>query len=120
MERLRAWCKRMGVLDTAEVLKVRAGLMATVAGLVTVRQRPQTAKGTVFLLLEDERGSVNVIVSRKLDEEHYEAVRHSKFLAIHGRVEQNGPLVNVIAAKFKSLDEIGRAGELEHRSHDFR
>ncbi len=120
MERLRAWCRRMGVLDTAEVLKVRAGTMATVAGLVTVRQRPQTAKGTVFLLLEDERGSVNVIVSRQLDEAHYEAVRHTKFLAIYGRVEQNGPLVNVIATKFKSLDDLGRAAELEHRSHDFR
>jgi error-prone DNA polymerase len=120
MERLRAWCRRMGVLDTEEVLAVRNGTMATIAGLVTVRQQPQTAKGTVFLLLEDERGSVNVIVSRKLDEAHREVVRHTKFLAIHGRVEQNGPLVNVIAAKFKSLDELGRASELEHRSHDFR
>jgi error-prone DNA polymerase len=120
MEQLRAWCRRMGVLDTTEVLQVREGATATVAGLVTVRQRPQTAKGTVFLLLEDERGSVNVIVSRKLDEEHQEVVRQSKFLAVHGRVEHSGPLVNVIAAKFKSLDELGRASELEHRSHDFR
>jgi error-prone DNA polymerase len=120
MEGLRAWCRRMGVLDTTEVLKVRDGAMATIAGLVTVRQRPQTAKGTVFLLLEDERGSVNVIVSRTLDEAHHEVVRHAKFLAVHGRVEHNGPLVNVIAAKFKSLDDLGRASELEHRSHDFR
>jgi error-prone DNA polymerase len=120
MERLRGWCRRMGVLDTTEVLKVRDRSMATIAGLVTVRQRPQTAKGTVFLLLEDELGSVNVIVSRTLDEQHQEVVRQSKFLAIHGRVEKNGPLVNVIAAKFKSLDELGGASELEHRSHDFR
>jgi error-prone DNA polymerase len=101
MERLRAWCRRMGVLDTAEVLKARNGTMAIVAGLVTVRQRPQTAKGTVFLLLEDERGSVNVIVSRTLDAEHHEVVRQAKLLAVHGRVEHNGPLVNVIAARFK-------------------
>jgi error-prone DNA polymerase len=120
MERLRAWCSRMGVLDTTEVLQVHNGAMATVAGLVTVRQRPQTAKGTVFLLLEDEHGSVNVIVSRTLDVEHHEVVRRTKFLAVHGRVEHNGPLVNVIGAKFKSLDERGGAGELEHRSHDFR
>jgi error-prone DNA polymerase len=120
MQRLRDWCRRMGVLDTAAVLKARNGEMATVAGLVTVRQRPQTAKGTVFLLLEDEHGSVNVIVSRKLDAEHHEIVRQAKFLAVHGRVEFSGPLVNVIGAKFKSLDEQGGAGELAHRSHDFR
>jgi error-prone DNA polymerase len=120
MERLRGWCRRMDVLDTAEVLQVRDGTTAAVAGLVTVRQRPQTAKGTVFLLLEDEQGSVNVIVSRTLDREHHEIVRHAKFLAVYGRVECNGPLVNVIGAKFKSLDGLGRAGELEHRSHDFR
>ncbi|NUO40242.1 MAG: error-prone DNA polymerase, partial [Gemmatimonadaceae bacterium] len=122
MERLRAWCRRMGVLDTTEVLQVPPGNQATaaVAGLVTVRQRPQTAKGTVFLLLEDEHGSVNVIVSRTLDEEHHEVVRHAKFLAVYGRVEHNGPLVNVIGARFKSLDDLAGADALAHRSHDFR
>lgn len=120
MERLRVWCRRMKVLDTTEVLQVRDGTTTVVAGLVTVRQRPQTAKGTVFLLLEDEHGSVNVIVSRTLDQEHHEIVRHAKFLAVYGRVEHNGPLVNVIGAKFKSLDELAGADELEHRSHDFR
>jgi error-prone DNA polymerase len=120
MERLRPWCHRMGVLDTAAVLQVPDGTMGTVAGMVTVRQRPQTAKGTVFLLLEDEHGSVNVIVSRKLDEVHHEIVRQTKFLAVHGRIEQNGPLVNVIGAKFKSLDELAGAEDFAHRSHDFR
>jgi hypothetical protein len=74
----------------------------------------------VFLLLEDEHGSVNVIVSRTLDEEHHEIVRHAKFLAVYGRVEHNGPLVNLIGARFKSLDDLAGAGDLAHRSHDFR
>ncbi|MEP6622131.1 MAG: error-prone DNA polymerase [bacterium] len=118
MEQLRPWCKRMGVLDTATALLAPDRTMVVVAGLVVVRQRPQTAKGTVFLLLEDEFGSINVIVSRTIDEQHRELVRHTKFLAVYGRAERSGPLVNVIAQKFKVLDELTE--RLAHRSHDFR
>lgn len=120
MEAVRPWCLRMGVLDTASVVGVPDKTMVVVAGLVTVRQRPATAKGTVFLLLEDEHGSVNVIVSRTLDEQYKELVRQTKFLAVYGRAEKNGALMNLIAQKFKSLDPIVQGAELAHRSHDFR
>src|SRR5258707_1695115 len=118
MEQLRPWCRRMGWLDTAGALEAPDRTMVAVAGLVTVRQRPQTAKGTVFLLLEDEHGSINVIVSRTMDETHRDVVRQAKFLAVYGRAERSGPLVNIIARKFKVLDELTQ--ELAHRSHDFR
>ena len=120
MQRYRAWCDRVGALDSARVTRCRGGERVIVAGLVTVRQRPATAKGVLFLLLEDEHGSVNVIVSPKLDDANREAVRHARFLAVYGRAERNGPLVNVIARAFRALDDAGDRVALAHRSHDFR
>ncbi|MBX6331465.1 MAG: error-prone DNA polymerase [Gemmatimonadaceae bacterium] len=118
MERWRAWCRTAGALDSATLLECRDGERVIVAGLVTVRQRPQSAKGTVFVLLEDELGTINVIVSRRQMEVHGEIVRHATFLAVYGRVEWDGTLINVIGEKFKALEsEDGNV--LAHRSHDF-
>ncbi|MGH7721028.1 MAG: DNA polymerase III subunit alpha, partial [Gemmatimonadaceae bacterium] len=115
MERWRDWLRRRGALDSAELLQCKVGEQVLVAGLVTVRQRPQTAKGTVFLLLEDEYGSVNVVVWSALVEKYWEAVRHSTILAVRGRVEQGGPLVTVIGQEFEVVAE----RELVYRSHNF-
>ncbi len=118
-DRYGSWLRRVGAVNSAALQQCRTGERVIVAGLVTVRQRPSTAKGTVFLLLEDAEGSVNVIVSATLDEAHREAVRHATFLAVYGRVERDGPLANLIAQRFEVLD--GKAGTpLAHRSHDFR
>jgi error-prone DNA polymerase len=62
MGRYRAWCARVGALTSAQLARCRGGERVVAAGLVTVRQRPSTAKGTVFLLLEDGEGTANVIV----------------------------------------------------------
>jgi error-prone DNA polymerase len=86
---------------------------------VIVRQQPESAKGTVFLLLEDEWGTANIIVSRALDEQFREVVHHAPFLLIDGRVERDGGQVSVIGQRFRSLiEQPGRL--LHHRSHDFR
>jgi error-prone DNA polymerase len=116
MERYRPWLRKVGAIDSAALLDVRDGSLVIVAGLVSVRQQPQTAKGTVFLLLEDERGTLNVIVNRTLAAANREAVRHSPVIAVYGRAERSGALVNVIARRFEVLDARGVA----HRSHDFR
>jgi DNA polymerase III alpha subunit len=60
-------------------------------GLVSVRQQPTTARGTVFLLLEDEHGMLNVIVPGRSSRPNREAVRHATFLAVYGRAERDGP-----------------------------
>ena len=90
MERHRSWLQKVGALDSAALLDVRDGSMVIVAGLVSVRQQPQTAKGTVFLLLEDERCSLNVIVNKTLAAANREAVRHSPMIAVYGRAERSG------------------------------
>ena len=120
MERFRPWLRTIGARDSAELQRCRHGERVIIAGLVIVRQRPQSAKGTVFILLEDEHGQTQVIVSRQMDEAHREVVRFSTFLAVYGRVERDGPLASVVATAFKGLDERVDGEAILYRSHDFR
>lgn len=119
-QRYRDWLKRVGAIDSKQLQQCRVGDMVLVGGLVTVRQRPSTAKGTMFLLLEDELGVINVVVWRSLDEKYGEIIRHSQFLAIYGMAEGDQSLITVIAKKFKALDNLDNAAALTHRSHNFR
>jgi error-prone DNA polymerase len=119
MARWRRRLARVGALDSQALAQCRGGERVLVAGLVSVRQQPSTAKGTVFLLLEDEVGMLNVIVPRELVTPNREAVRHATFLAVYGRAERDGPLVNVVARAFKAFDQAQGKERIVHRSHDF-
>jgi error-prone DNA polymerase len=74
-----------------------------VAGLVTARQRPGTAKGYVFVLMEDEAGPVNVIVKPDVYERDRSVVRMEPFLAVRGRLQKDGDSLNVIAFQVEAL-----------------
>ncbi len=74
-----------------------------VAGLVTARQRPGTAKGYVFVLMEDESGPVNVIVKPDIYEKCRSVVRMEPFLAVRGRLQKDGETLNVIASEIRAL-----------------
>jgi len=74
-----------------------------VAGLVTARQRPGTAKGYVFVLMEDESGPVNVIVKPDIYEERRSVVRMEPFLAVRGRLQKDGETLNLIASEIRAL-----------------
>jgi error-prone DNA polymerase len=74
-----------------------------VAGLVTARQRPGTAKGYVFVLMEDEDGPVNVIVKPDIYEKCKSVVRMEPFLAVRGRLQKDGATLNVIATEIQAL-----------------
>jgi error-prone DNA polymerase len=126
MERIRPWCDRMGMLDSAELARRRTGEKVLVAGMVSIRQQPATAKGTVFLLLEDELGTINIIVPQPLVEPNREVVRHSLFISVYGKAERGGALVSVVGARFEAIDVQAVSGEIDgdrhvfHRSRDFR
>ncbi len=92
------------------------GRPVIVAGLVIARQHPETAKGTVFVLLEDEWGFINVIVPARLYRENHETVKFSPFLVVEGKFERDGPVMNVVGRRFHRL----AARELAFRSRDFR
>src|SRR2546425_1117610 len=91
---------------------LKAGVKCKVAGLVVARQRPETAKGTVFLLVEDETGMTNVIVRTDVYDRYRAAVRGEPFVLVSGRLAKDDGTVNVLAEKVEGLQmrgEIGRA-----------
>lgn len=73
--------------------------MVRVAGLVTTRQRPSTAKGHVFVLMEDEAGVINVILKPDIYEKHRSEVRLEPFLLVRGRLQKDGATMNVVATE---------------------
>ena len=115
MEHLREKLQSAGVLDSRQLEKLQGGESIVTAGLVTIRQQPQSAKGTVFLLMEDEFGFINVIVSKKMVEKYSEVVKFSTFVAVKGRFERDGRVRNVIGLNFQEL----KVKQIVHASRDF-
>jgi error-prone DNA polymerase len=116
VQHLRPRLQRLGAHSSADLPRAQPGTHVLVAGLVVARQHPSTAKGTVFVLLEDEWGFINVIVPAPLFQENKETVKHSPFLLVEGRFERQGTVLNVVGRHFKRME----AGPLAHVSHDFR
>ncbi len=103
MERARERLRKGGALDSKELHELEGGEQVIVGGLVTIRQRPQTANGTIFILLEDEYGFINVIVPSKLVEPNREVVKFATFVLVQGRFERDGGVMNVVGRRFKEL-----------------
>jgi error-prone DNA polymerase len=78
------------------------------AGLAIARQRPATASGIVFMLLEDEHGQVNLIVSPELYERRRAVVRGEPLLLVHGRYERIGENRNIVVDELESLGPLAR------------
>jgi error-prone DNA polymerase len=91
-ERLRT----QGVLSSKELAERRNGQTVRVAGLVVVRQRPPTAKGHLFITLEDEEGLVNLIVRPHVYERHRDTLRNAPLLWVEGRLQREGHAVSVL------------------------
>jgi error-prone DNA polymerase len=86
---LRGRLQVPGLVTSAQLEGLSSGERVSVAGLVIARQRPGTAKGTMFLLFEDEFGTVNLVVSRAVYERHRLLARAEPLLVAHGRVERS-------------------------------
>jgi error-prone DNA polymerase len=83
----------------------RNGAVVQVAGMVTTRQRPETAKGILFLLLEDEGGMVNVVVRPELQAAQRELYRAEPLLVIKGVLERKALRLNLVAQEAWPLTE---------------
>lgn len=92
-----------GTIGSDRLPHLRNGSTVRVAGLVTTRQRPGTAKGYVFVLMEDEHGPINVIVKPDIYQRDRSSVRMEPFLAVHGRLQKDGDTINVIAYEVEAL-----------------
>ena len=82
------------------------GARVVVAGLVLVRQRPGTAKGVIFVTLEDEFGVSNVIVWRKIYERFRRAVIAGRMLKVTGRIQREGGVCHIIAEQIEDLSHM--------------
>jgi error-prone DNA polymerase len=96
-----------GTVPSDRLPHLRQGTTVRVAGLVTTRQRPQTAKGYVFVLMEDEHGPINVIVKPDIYQRDRSAVRMEPFLTVRGRLQKDGATLNVIAEEVQALRVAG-------------
>jgi error-prone DNA polymerase len=98
------------------------GRLARASGLVTHRQRPETAKGTVFVTLEDETGAINVIVWPKIAEQQRKPLLGATLLTVYGQWQRQGEgdeaVMHLLAAKM--IDHTSLLNGLVSRSRDFR
>jgi error-prone DNA polymerase len=114
---LRKHLARKRLVTAAEIRAMPNGRFARAAGIVTGRQRPDTASGVVFVTLEDETGHVNVVVWRALSERQRRELLGSRLMAVHGVVEREGEVVHLVARQL--VDESALLGRLLTRSRDF-
>ena len=115
MRHLRALLKLNDIATAKQLLEEgRDGAPVGMAGLVICRQRPGTAKGFVFLTLEDETGMVNVVVTPQAFERQALLISRTPLLLVRGVLQVEQRVVNIRAREFFPLE-----GEIEAHSHDF-
>jgi error-prone DNA polymerase len=95
---------------SAQLTRLPSGSAVSMAGLVIARQRPGTAKGTMFLLFEDEFGTVNLIVPRAVYERHRSLARAEPLLLARGRVERSEGVVNLLVRELAELERYVSGG----------
>lgn len=106
------------VRSADELTALRNGASAWACGIVVMRQQPETAKGTIFVTLEDETGSVNVIVSKHLRERNRQALLASRLLAVAGQWQKSPEGVMHLVAQ-RLVDVTPWLGKLGTSSRDF-
>ena len=102
---LRMALAERGILSCAALSRSNAPLTprVTVAGLVLMRQRPGTAKGVIFMTIEDETGAANVIVWPKLFEKQRAEVLGARLIAVTGDVQRESGVIHLIARKVEDI-----------------
>lgn len=103
---LADWPRPPSALPHARLNEPPGGARVTVAGLVLVRQRPGTAKGVIFLTLEDETGVCNVVVWAKVFETYRRAVIAGRLLRVTGRIQREADVVHVVAEHIEDISPL--------------
>ena len=116
---LRAQLEPKRLLTAEQMRDFPSGRLVRTCGIVTMRQQPQTAKGVVFVTLEDETGSVNVIVWKAVKEQFREVVYRARLMAVYGvwQRDEGGEVRHVVAKRLVDLTHL--LGELSTVSRDF-
>jgi len=123
---LRKELKTDGYMQCAALTETPDGASVQVIGLVITRQRPGSAKGVMFVTLEDETGVANLVVWQKVLEEYRSIAIGAAMIGIQGKLQREGKVIHVVAEtlldeawRLTALDAPGQDGALNLRSRDF-
>jgi error-prone DNA polymerase len=92
----------------ADLKKMKDGDPVKVTGLITVRQRPGTAKGILFMTLEDETGAANIVVWEKLFDQYRKEIIQSRLFMVEGKLQIEGEVIHVVAKRCFNLNSLLR------------
>jgi len=118
---LRPMLKARRIITAAEAKDERVspfGRVVSVAGVVLFRQRPGTAKGVMFMTIEDETGRMDLIVRPNVYERYRDAAVYAKLIVARGRVERRDGVVHLLSTGFEDIERL--SGNLPRLSRDFR
>ncbi|WP_034992878.1 error-prone DNA polymerase [Beijerinckia mobilis] len=115
---LRPGLQRRGILSCADAVTSRDRRWVKVAGLVLVRQRPGSAKGVMFITLEDETAIANLVVWTKVFETYRRIVIGAGMISVYGRIQREGEVVHIVAHSLVDLSvELAGVGTCEDNPH---
>lgn len=115
---LRPLLDQRQLMSAEQLHNLPDGRLVHHCGIVTLRQQPETAKGTVFVSLEDETGTVQVIVWKGLRDQQRQELLHARLMAVHGTWQREGEVRNLIAVRLEDLTPL--LGQLATLSRDFK
>lgn len=115
---LRKDLEKRNIVTCEAAMNARDGRWICAAGLVLVRQKPGSAKGVMFITIEDETGPANIVVWPKLFEKRRRVVLGASMMAVHGRIQREGDVVHLVAQQL--LDLSGDLSALADRDIDFK
>ena len=118
MQFCRERLNELHVVPSADLISKSTGDAVQVAGLVVFRQRPGTAKGVTFVTLEDEKGTINLVVYQNVWERFYKVARHSNTWMVHGTVQSEHSVIHVVVRKLEDLAPYVTGDVIQSR--DFR
>jgi error-prone DNA polymerase len=118
IEFVRQKLDRLGVVPAGRLAAHPRNRHVRTAGIVLVRQRPSTAKGITFVTLEDETGTINLIIRQDVWQKFYRVARTAAAFLAQGRLQREGGVIHVLVTKLEDLSQLLRG--LDSQSRDFR
>lgn len=118
MQFYRDQLRPLRVRTANELPALNHGQFVRVAGLIVLRQRPGTAKGITFVTMEDETGSINLVIQPRTWESHYLVCKQSNAWMVHGTLENRKGVIHVVVGRIDDLTN--SLGPIDWRSRDFR
>jgi error-prone DNA polymerase len=110
---------QLRIVSASKLPEMKDGEPVKIAGLVLVRQRPETASGICFITIEDETGTANLVVFKPLFDKYRKEVLTSTLLMVEGKLQREGEVIHVIVSRCFNFNKLLK-GEINTDSRDFR